>query len=202
MTASLRTWVAAASAALLLASCSPPEKGTVDSFGGCQQSSSNVENSPPLQLVVCSTADSYDALRVPIFIGIRNLGIRPYIVDARFDIFGDLGVQVFGPEGERREFRSSWEPGDVSAEREPYFQYVVPNGGVFGRVIDLACDVEDLEPRDRADCQPLVDFDRGGVYNVRVEHVRVGVCEGFPCLPEEQVRMRLEIPPLPIRIQD
>lgn len=155
-----------------------------------------------LDLFACPLEGVQSPGAVRVFVGIRNSSQHPLLVDARFDLFGSLDVSIRDTEGQILRPRTWWEPGDVQPHAEPYFQWVMPRGGIIGRVVNLSCDFEDLEPFDEnATCHPLYHFQEG-VYTAEFRFGPIRVCSGIRCAEGGEWEATLTAKPANITVGD
>lgn len=135
----------------------------------------------PLRLVACPLTPIVPG-SVRLFVGLVNLDSRPRAVSARFELFGSLSIELKDEAGRVLEPRSSWEPQTFSAEFDPYFRWLIPRDGVFGRILNLSCGIEDVEySADRGDCRPLYDLPAEQSFQVSASLRLVQLCEDTPC---------------------
>jgi hypothetical protein len=131
----------------------------------------------PVGLVSCPIDVGED--RLEFFVGVRNLTDEPLRVRVRLEPFNEFQVQVRERGGDVVSPAHLWEPASIGLERSTY---LLPRGGVLGRVIDLAC----LQPdfgRDLDPCAAVYEL-AAGEFEIQFEYEEVWVClEDFtePC---------------------
>lgn len=169
----------------------------------CSEQATEFQASPEqtvvLNLLVCTLHRQYTPETVPIFIGVRNESDHPQVVRSSFDVFGPLSIRVVDPRGQELSPVSVWEPPDISQTSLPLARHLLARGGVTGRIIDLACDAEELVAH--SDCLPLYDFAHSGTYTVTVRTIGVYWCVPM-CIPTEEIvdERRIEFPSVEVQV--
>lgn len=178
-----RGWSAPIAALLLLSACDGAvSEGQVSGLhDGCLESQGAISESLPVALVTCligpPTPDE-----VKIFVGLLNSDDRPRIVSSRFELFATLDVSITNDSGDELRTVSSWEPQTFSTDLLPILSWLLPRNGVVGRVVNLACDTEDVAYISASEeCHRLFDFTGGDRFQIEVSLSRIQVCENFPC---------------------
>jgi hypothetical protein len=179
----LRTGVAAIVALLCAAQvgCNNQREDSVSSGAQANCVTKVSESHADLAFVACSLQGLYEASSVPVFVGIRNLHSGSQLVRAFLDVNGGLSVIVVDPNGNTLEPKEWWEPASITPETLPLRQYLMPRGGVMGRVVDLACD--GMEYEGTPDCGELFDFSEPGVYVVQLRNEETRLCPDLCRLP-------------------
>jgi hypothetical protein len=132
---------------------------------------------------------------VLVFVAFQNTGRSAIPVRARLLVEWYLRVDIEGPGGEVVSLATGWEPGvDDRAE------ITLPRGGLFGRVVGLACEVGDYRRPEIGweECWPLYRFDQEGLYRISISYEMW--CGDPPCPSWYPWTGTLEAPPFEVRV--
>jgi hypothetical protein len=157
----------------------------------------------PVAFVACPMQQAFDGDSVNLLVGVRNLGADDQMLITSLDVMGGLGVTVTDPRGRQLHPMNSWEPADAPPGRPTLGQYLLPRGGIMGRVINLACDAMEPGGLVMPQCVPLYSFAERGRYTVRLEHRGTSWCPA-PCDPDSAGTVheeRLLFPPVTLHIR-
>lgn len=137
------------------------------------------QSAAPIQLVSCPIDIGED--RLAFFVGVRNLAEHPLRVRLRFEPRSEFDIRVRRL-GEGVVLPADlWEGASIGLEPSTY---VLPRGGVAGRIMDVSCLQRDFGP-ELEPCGQLYDF-RPGEYEVSFEYRDIWVCLeelAVPCDP-------------------
>jgi hypothetical protein len=203
MTTTVRLLATLVCASLLVTvACNRESLTSSPDYSGCLETEAGAQSEHRgLVLLTCPLGE-HSRDDVSFFVGLTNRAGRPYLVDARFELFGRLHVTVEDQAGTALTPESSWEPGVPQPQIDTYLQWILPQGGVMGRTLNLACDVEGIDVASGDDdCAPLYPFEPG-LYTVSMSLRQVQVCQSIPCSSETQWTGTLETGPIEIRVSD
>jgi len=143
----------------------------------------------PVELVSCRVSSGENDLR--FFVGVRNVDAGPLKVRVRLELFNQFEVRMRRVGGEVVPPENIWEPADVGLDQ---VTYLLPRGGVLGRVLDLAC----LQPDVGAALEPCARaYDLGpGEFEVWFEYADIWVCRDEPCEQDQTWSGSIESPRL------
>jgi len=150
-----------------------------------------------VEFVACAAPAKVSSGERRILVALINGSKNPVLVRGRLDIEDGLRISIMSEAGswERLPLQDSylWEQLDIPALEN----VVIPAGGLFARVLDLACPMPDYGTDGATGCYPLFDFSQPGTYRLQIEY-EGWVCRDAPCsrsnsLPEAQSSFRQEI---------
>lgn len=158
--------------------------------GGCAPSSqvTFANNCPPLGkmgtgegrigLVACAPVEEAASSSRRVFVALVNYSGRPLYVRGRLDMEDGIELRrLYESGGSERIPKDGylWEQVDIPRlESLP-----LPVGGIYGRMIDLACPAPDFESADSDRvCHPIATFGPPGTYRIEVLY------DGWICLDE------------------
>jgi hypothetical protein len=152
------------------------------------------DSEQPLRLVACmldTEVRTGDPIR--LFVALANTGDSPVLARARLDLGSFLLITVEDEAGQKQDM---WvgEPGHFD---EATTDVTLPRGGVFGRIIDLACDPGGFRSAD-ARCFAELSVSQPGTYRIKLSYAVL--CGLAGCPPDHPWVGTLAAPPLEFRI--